>query len=84
MYPEAQFTFNLFDLIQFIVFLGGAFAFYWKMDKRVSILEIGHRDQSREIIKLDKIQLDNLTEINHKLNELIKAVARLEGAQKKD
>ena len=82
MYPEAQFTFNLFDLIEFAIFLGGAFALYYKMDKRVSILEIGHEEQKRELIKMDKIQVDNLVQINAKLEELIKGVSRLEGANK--
>ena len=106
MYTYAQLTFDLFDLIQFVVFLAGAFGVYWKLNNRVSMIEteqnshskefakieklqIGnkmsvmdanHAEHAREILKLDKVQVVNMAQINTKLEELMKAVARLEGS----
>ena len=77
---DFQFTFNLFDLIELILLVGGAIALYYKADKRILLLEVRQATFDNELNRIDTTVAQKLSSIEQKLDTLAENVAKLKGA----
>ena len=75
-----QFTFNIFDLIELVLLVGGAIALYYKADKRILLLEVRQRTFETELTRIDTGVAKKLSSIESKLDTLAENVAKLKGA----
>lgn len=77
-----EFTFNIFNIIELLIILGGVLGAYYKIDKRQLLLELRQTTLENEIKRIDNNVDKKLELIDKKLDDLSEAVATLKGQQK--